>query len=65
MDRKDCTNATLWSKTTLIIGSVGGAGVDPPLEKKIHFILGAWLLVCQFREISNQMELNGEVDSSK
>ena len=25
------------------------------------FFLGPWLLVCQFIEISNQMELNGEV----
>ena len=30
LDRRDCTNALLWSKTTLITGGVGGAGVDPP-----------------------------------
>ena len=27
---KDWTNRTVWSKTTLITGGVGGAGVDPP-----------------------------------
>ena len=30
LDRKDCTNAHLWSKTTLITGGVGAEGVDPP-----------------------------------
>ena len=29
----------------------------------IHFFLGPWLDVCQFVEISNQMESNGEVTS--
>ena len=30
MDRKDCTNALLRSKTTLTTGGgVGGVGVDP------------------------------------
>ena len=33
LDRKDSTNALLWSKTILNTGSVGGPGVDPPLEK--------------------------------
>ena len=32
-----------------------------PLVKWVHFFLGPWLLVCQFIEISNQMEVNGEV----
>ena len=27
---KDSTNRSVWSKTTLITGSVGGAGVDLP-----------------------------------
>ena len=31
------------------------------LIKWVHFFLGPWLLVCQFVEISNQMELNDEV----
>ena len=31
-----------------------------PLEKWIHFFLGPCLLVCQFIEIYNQMELNDE-----
>ena len=38
-----------------------GHGWILPLVKWIHFFLGPWLLVCQFVEISNQMELNGEV----
>ena len=29
----------------------------------MHFFLGPWLLVCQFMEISNQMELTGEVSN--
>ena len=33
---------------------VGGAGAE-------HLYLGPRLLVCQFIEISNQMELNGEI----
>ena len=32
-----------------------------PFVKLIHFLLGPWLLVCQFIEISNQMEVNGHV----
>ena len=31
------------------------------LVKWIHFFLGPWLVVCQFIEISNQMESNGKV----
>ena len=38
-----------------------GQGWILPLEKRVHFFLGPWLLVCSFIEISNQMELNGEV----
>ena len=38
-----------------------GQGRILPLEKWVHFFLGSWLLVCQFIEISNQMELTGEV----
>ena len=30
LDRKDCINALLWSKTTLTTGGMGGAGLDPP-----------------------------------
>ena len=33
LDRKDCRNALLWSKTILTTGNVGGPGVDPPLRK--------------------------------
>ena len=34
-----------------------------PLVKRVHFFLGPWLLVCQFIEISNQMELIREVSN--
>ena len=30
LDRKDCTNALLWSKTTFTTGGVGWTGVDLP-----------------------------------
>ena len=35
-------------------------GVKPPLENEYIFFFGPWLLVCQFVEVSNQMESNGE-----
>ena len=34
-----------------------------PLEKWINFFLGPWLLVCQFIEISNQMELRAKSET--
>ena len=34
-----------------------------PLVKWVHFFLGPWLLVCQFIDISNQMESTGEVSN--
>ena len=42
---------------------MGGTGVDPRSCKMGTFLLGPWLLVCQFIEISNQMELTCEVSS--
>ena len=36
-----------------------------PLKKLVHFFLGPWLLVCQFIDISNQMETDGEVSNIK
>ena len=39
LDRKDCTIALLWSKTSLITGGVGRAGVDPPSRKTNTFFL--------------------------
>ena len=42
------------------MSTVHGAGV-----KWVHFFLGPWLLVCQFLEISNQMELNGDQTLNK
>ena len=49
---------------SLVTGGVGFPGVDLPLIKQIHFYLGPWLLVCQFIEISNETELNGEVSNT-
>ena len=34
-----------------------------PLKKLVHFFLGPWLLVCQFIDISNQMETTGELSN--
>ena len=44
LDRKDCTNALLWSKPTLTTGSVGGAGVDPPPWKTDTIFIGSLAL---------------------
>ena len=49
---------SVWSKTTMIPGGVVGAGVDPSSWKMGTFFLDPWLL-----EISNQMELNGDVSN--
>ena len=40
-----------------------GYGRILPLEKWTHFVLGPWLLVCQFLGISNQMEVNGHISN--
>ena len=48
-----CTIFSVWSKTTLITGGVGGTGVDPSSCKTSSFFLGPWLLVYQFIKISN------------
>ena len=58
---KGYTIPCLWSKTTLITGGVGRTGRILPLVKSVHFFLGPWLLVFQFIEISNQIEVNGHV----
>ena len=39
-----------------------GRGESSLLKNKYIF-LGLWLLVCQFIEISDQMELNGEISN--
>ena len=62
-DENLCSITCFWSKTTLIASSVCEIGVNPPLEKLTHFVLGPWLLVCQFIDICNQMETTGEVSS--
>ena len=38
-EKKDSTKRNLWSKTTLITSSVGGARVHPPLRKMNTFFL--------------------------
>ena len=38
-EKKDSTKRNLWSKTTIITSSVGGARVDPPLRKINTFFL--------------------------
>ena len=43
---------------------MGGSRILP-LVKQVYFFFGPWLLVCQFIEISNQMELNGKVSNSE
>ena len=49
---KDSTNRSVWSKTTLITSSVGGAKAwILLLVKRVHFFLGPWLSVWQFIEI--------------
>ena len=51
-------------QTTLITGIVGGAGIDPPPWKMDTFFLGSLALSMPFfLEISNQMEVNGEVSN--
>ena len=39
VDRKDCTPALLWSKTTRTTGGVGGTWEDPPTCKMGTFFL--------------------------
>ena len=41
---KDWRNRSVWSKTTLISGGVGGAGVDPPSWKTDTFFLRSMAL---------------------
>ena len=41
---------------------MGVARVDPPPKNELIFF-GPWLLVCQFIDISNQMEPTGEVSN--
>ena len=52
-EKKDLTKRYLWSKTIL----------TP--EKLTYFFLGHWLLVCQFTDISNQMETTGELSNTE
>ena len=65
--KSPCTIRSVWSKTTLITGCVGGAGMDPPSCKMDTFFsyLGPWLLVCQFIEIYKQMELHAKTQTLK
>ena len=52
------TPQSVCSKTTLITSSVREIGVNPPPRK-----INTFFLVCQFIDISNQMETTGEVSS--
>ena len=68
MDHQKIAQTDLYGvpKTTLITGSVGGGAVhrgEYSLLKNWYIFIGPWLLVCQFIEFSNQMELNGGVSN--
>ena len=57
-----CNPNSRFEKDLLLCEAVyAGQGLILPLEKLMHFFLGPWLLVCQFIDISNQMEPTGEV----
>ena len=48
VDRKDCTPALLWSKTTRTTGSVGGTWGDPPTSK-----MGTFLKTINVKDVIN------------
>ena len=52
---------TIVVKLPLLRAVWAGQGSILPFVILIDFFLGPWLVVCQFVEISNQMESNGEV----
>ena len=54
-------HGSVWGKTTLNTGSVGGAGADLQLEKLGHLFLCPWHFVYQFTAISNKMEFREEL----
>ena len=53
---KDWTKRNLWSKTTLNIGGMGGARVDPPICKMETFFLMSLTLT---EPSLNNFQLNG------
>ena len=62
VDRKDWTlHRAIEVKLPWLRAVPAGQEWILPLEKWAHFFLGPWLLVCQFIDISNQMETTGEV----
>ena len=64
LDRKDCTlHRAIEVKLPLLRVVSTGQEWILSLVKWVHFFLGPWLLVCQFLEISNQMEPTGEVSN--
>ena len=64
LDRKDCTlHRAIEVKLPWLQAVPAGLEWILPLEKWGHFFLGPWLLVCQFIDISNQMESTGEVSN--
>ena len=56
-------NAILEVKLPQLQAVCTGHGWILTFVKWLHFFIGPWLLVCQFMEISNQMESNGEVSN--
>ena len=65
-EKKDSTLHRAYGvKLPLLRAVWAGQGLILPLEKLLHFFLGPWLLVCQFIDISNQMETTGEVSNIK
>ena len=66
VDRKDWTlHRAIEVKLPWLRAVPAGQEWILPLEKWAHFFLGPWLLVCQFLDISNQMETTGEVSNIK
>ena len=66
VDRKDWTlHRAIEVKLPWLRAVPAGQEWILPLEKWVHFFLGPWLLVCQFIDISNQMETTGEVSNIK
>ena len=56
VDRKDCTPALLWSKTTQTTGGVDGTWEDPPTCKMGTFFLMSFTLT---EPSLNNFQLNG------
>ena len=63
-EKKDSTLHRAYGvKLPLLRAVWADQGLILPLEKWINFFLCLWLLVCQFIDISNQIEITGEVSN--